>query len=66
MVAGAGATAVNNAKTDKTAGITVNADAGEANTAIGMLADGDKATATNNGKILSQKWNGMWLKWSND
>ncbi|MEG9319648.1 autotransporter domain-containing protein, partial [Fusobacterium varium] len=62
MVAGAGATAVNNAKTDKTAGITVNADAGEANTAIGMLADGDKATATNNGKIDAQKGIGMLAK----
>ncbi|WP_462425417.1 autotransporter domain-containing protein [Fusobacterium varium] len=62
MVAGAGATAVNNAKTDKTVGITVNADAGEANTAIGMLADGDKATATNNGKIDAQKGIGMLAK----
>ncbi|WP_462425451.1 autotransporter domain-containing protein [Fusobacterium varium] len=62
MVAGAGAEAVNSVKEDKSAGITVNADTGEANTAIGMVADGDKATATNNGKIDAQKGIGMLAK----
>ncbi|MDY4005019.1 MAG: autotransporter domain-containing protein, partial [Fusobacterium varium] len=62
MVAGAGATAVNDKNSGESAGITVNADAGEANTAIGMLADGDKATATNNGKIDAQKGIGMLAK----
>ena len=61
MVAGAGATAVNK-NSGESAGITVNADTGEANTAIGMVADGDKATATNNGKIDAQKGIGMLAK----
>ena len=62
MVAGAGATAVNDKNSGESAGITVNADTGEANTAIGMVADGDKATATNNGKIDAQKGIGMLAK----
>ena len=62
MVAGAGAEAVNDKNSGESAGITVNADTGEANTAIGMVADGDKATATNNGKIDAQKGIGMLAK----
>ncbi|MEH1741600.1 autotransporter domain-containing protein, partial [Fusobacterium varium] len=62
MVAGAGAEAVNSVKEGKSAGITVNAGEKEANTAIGMVADGDKATATNNGKIDAQKGIGMLAK----
>ncbi|MEH1741605.1 autotransporter domain-containing protein, partial [Fusobacterium varium] len=65
MVAGAGATAVNK-NSGESAGITVNADAGEANTAIGMLAvtDATKSTTTltNNGKITVTKGIGISVK----
>ncbi|MCF2674777.1 beta strand repeat-containing protein, partial [Fusobacterium varium] len=62
MVAGAGATAVNDKNSGESAGITVNAGDEAVDTAIGMVADGDKATATNNGKIDAQKGIGMLAK----
>ena len=63
MVAGAGATAVNNAKIDESAGITVNAGTANANTAIGMLAETgatkSTTTLTNDGKIAVTKGIGI-------
>ncbi|MCD7979291.1 MAG: autotransporter domain-containing protein, partial [Fusobacterium sp.] len=66
MVAGAGATAVNNAKIDESAGITVNAGTANANTAIGMLAETgatkSTTTLTNDGKITVTKGIGISVK----
>ncbi|WP_462429776.1 autotransporter domain-containing protein [Fusobacterium varium] len=63
MVAGAGATAVNSVKEDKSAGITVNANTANANTAIGMLAETgatkSTTTLTNDGKIAVTKGIGI-------